>query len=134
MSSKGPQTSARTIYYAALCGIGIFYLAYRHLLNLASSGSSSEYHIQQLFAVLNSIDYGNAIAALVAVGGYLLEHWISRKASKLEKQMERVEAQSHQFLVPGEIRDVNCFFFAISFMLIDHRIFIVTIQWHAMCW
>ena len=49
---------------------------------------------------IQTYDFGNAIAALLAIGGYLLENWISRKSSQLQKQMERVEAQSHQLLVP----------------------------------
>lgn len=47
-----------------------------------------------------SWDFGNAIAAFVAVGGYVLEQLLSRKSSQTEKQMERVAAQSHQLLVP----------------------------------
>jgi hypothetical protein len=50
--------------------------------------------------VLLESDLGNVLAALLAVGGYLLEHWNSRKSSRLEAQMERVVAQSHQLLIP----------------------------------
>jgi hypothetical protein len=45
-------------------------------------------------------DMGNAIAALVAVGGYLLDAWNTRKAQLLEAQMQRVQAQSQKLLVP----------------------------------
>ena len=45
-------------------------------------------------------DWGNIIAALVAVGGYISDQFFSRKQAQLEKQMDRVEAQSHELLVP----------------------------------
>jgi len=65
-------------------------------------------HFGITFAVaantLLSWDYGNAIAALVAVGGYLLENMSTRKAQRQEKQMERVEAQSHELLVPVTVQ------------------------------
>ena len=54
--------------------------------------------------VILSWDYGNAIAALVAVGGYFLENMSTRKAQQLEKQMERVQAQSHELLVPVTVQ------------------------------
>ena len=53
-----------------------------------------------LLEQISSWDFGYAIAALLAVGGYLLEHYFSRQSSQLERQMERVEQQSHQLLVP----------------------------------
>ena len=49
---------------------------------------------------VQSYDLGNAIAVFLAVGGYVVEHWCARKASQTEKQMERVEAQSHKLLLP----------------------------------
>lgn len=49
---------------------------------------------------VQTYDLGNVIAAIVAVGGYLVEHWFSRRTAQVEKQMERVEAQSHDLLVP----------------------------------
>ena len=49
-------------------------------------------------------DFGNALAALVAVGGYLLDHWNQRKTQQLEAQIQRVTAQSHEFLVPVTIQ------------------------------
>jgi hypothetical protein len=52
------------------------------------------------FALLLQTDLGNALAALLAVGGYLLDHWNSRKSQQLEAQMARVSAQSHELLVP----------------------------------
>jgi hypothetical protein len=45
-------------------------------------------------------DFGNALAALVAVGGFLLDHWNQRKSQQLEAQIQRVTSQSHEFLVP----------------------------------
>ena len=45
-------------------------------------------------------DIGNAIAALVTVAGYMLEMWNSRKSRQLDAQIERVQAQSQNFLVP----------------------------------
>ncbi|KAL7532244.1 hypothetical protein ACHAWF_007778 [Thalassiosira exigua] len=66
-----------------------------------------KYHQLFSFSILTSAlglmqtwDFGNAIAALVAVGGYLTEHLFSRKRAQLDKHMERVEAQSHRLLVP----------------------------------
>ena len=61
-------------------------------------------NLRQIFAHLKqqmqTWDWGNIIAALVAVGGYMSDHFFSRKQAPLEKQMDRVEAQSHQLLVP----------------------------------
>ena len=80
---------ARALYLAAFFGAAASLFAYHHssIISLVN------------WEILATYDFGNAMAALVAVGGYLLEHYISRKASQLEKQMERVEAQM-AFLVP----------------------------------
>jgi len=65
---------------------------------------------------IQTYDLGNVIAAAVAVGGYLIEHWISRKASQNEKQMERVEAQSHQLLVPVTMHWHNLYMTLLTFI------------------
>ncbi|KAL3920263.1 MAG: hypothetical protein SGILL_003349, partial [Bacillariaceae sp.] len=46
------------------------------------------------------IDFGNAVAAMVAVSGYMFEHWNSRKSQQRDAQIERVNDQSHKLLVP----------------------------------
>lgn len=53
-----------------------------------------------IWQILSESDLGNAIAALVAVGGYLLETYNSRRAQQLEAQIARVSSQSHDLLVP----------------------------------
>jgi len=53
---------------------------------------------------VESYDFGNVIAIFVAVVGYLVEHWFARKESQIEKQRERVEAQSHKLLVPISVQ------------------------------
>lgn len=45
-------------------------------------------------------DLGNALAALVAVAGYMVEHKNSRRLRQLEAQIDRVLSQSHELLVP----------------------------------
>ena len=82
----------RLITYVILLGSVAFPLAlirYRYLPFTAA-----------VLGQISSWDFGYAIAALLAVGGYLLEHYFSRQSSQLERQMERVEQQSHQLLVP----------------------------------
>mmetsp|Transcript_41462 Transcript_41462/g.88348 ORF Transcript_41462/g.88348 Transcript_41462/m.88348 type:complete len:275 (+) Transcript_41462:28-852(+) len=90
MSTKGALSLMRIAFYVAFFSSLASFLAFRHF----GEWTAATVH------TLLEYDYGNAIAALVAVAGYLLEHYISRKSSMLEKQMERVEAQSHQLLVP----------------------------------
>jgi len=85
-------------YYLLLVGsLGAFLLFKRRdgLSSISFNLSAST-----ILQIIETHDFGNVIAVLVAVGGYLLENWTSRMASKLEKQMERVEAQSHELLVP----------------------------------
>mmetsp|Transcript_34537 Transcript_34537/g.83367 ORF Transcript_34537/g.83367 Transcript_34537/m.83367 type:complete len:368 (+) Transcript_34537:238-1341(+) len=53
-----------------------------------------------IWAAIVSADLGNAIAAFVAVGGYMLEHFNQRKSQQMEAQINRVSDQSHNFLVP----------------------------------
>lgn len=53
-----------------------------------------------VWSVFSESDLGNVIAALVAVGGYMMEHWNTREAQKLEAQMQRVSSQSQMLLVP----------------------------------
>ena len=53
-----------------------------------------------VLATVLSTDLGNALAAVVAVGGYMFEHWNARRAQQLDAQMNRVSDQSHKFLVP----------------------------------
>jgi hypothetical protein len=53
-----------------------------------------------LMAMQRETDWGNFLAALVAVGGYLLDAWSNRQYRQLEAQMERVSSQSRNLLVP----------------------------------
>jgi hypothetical protein len=55
-----------------------------------------------LLILWNSVkrDLGNVLAALVAVCGYMFEHWNTRKTQRRDAQIERVNGQSHKFLVP----------------------------------
>ena len=92
MTTSSYYLSRRIITYVVLVGSLAFPLVlirYRYLPSTAA-----------LLEQMSSWDFGNAIAALLAVGGYLLEHYFSRQSSQLERQMERVEQQSHQLLVP----------------------------------
>ena len=99
MPSKKTTKITRLIAYA-ICCVAIF-LALRQNGMLSDEWiSATKATIISAIKHIQTYDLGNVIAALLAVGGYLLEHWMSRKASQLEKQMERVEAQSHQLLVP----------------------------------
>ena len=92
---KSSFSLAQLVAYAILiCSVTIP-LIFHHVewLPNAQTVASFIQHIQ-------SYDLGNVIAVLLGVGGYLLEHWFSRQSSQLERQMERVEQQSHQLLVP----------------------------------
>ena len=62
--------------------------------------SLSNAYIIAIINQIKSYDYGNAIAVLLGVGGYLLENYFQRKTAREEKQMDRVEQQSHKLLVP----------------------------------
>jgi hypothetical protein len=53
-----------------------------------------------VIAMQRDTDWGNFLAALVAVGGYLLDAWNNRRYRQLEAQMERVSSQSRNLLVP----------------------------------
>ena len=95
--SKASTTDRRLIAYA-LIGIPIATLFISHQYyewyNLSNA---------YIIAIINQIktyDYGNAIAVLLGVGGYLLENYFQRKTAREEKQMDRVEQQSHKLLVP----------------------------------
>jgi hypothetical protein len=82
--------SVRLATYAAL-GVSLSVLfALRHSTNVRSG----------VWLWILQSDFGNALAALVAVGGYMLDHWNQRKSQQLEAQMQRVTAQSQEFLVP----------------------------------
>jgi hypothetical protein len=83
------RPSAHLAGYAA---IGVSLMSVFAVRNLPSTTAA--------FAFLLQSDFGNALAALLAVGGYLLDHWNSRKSQQMEAQMARVMAQSHELLIP----------------------------------
>jgi len=94
---KSRRTNRRLVKYA-LIGIPLatLFLSHRYYewYNLSNA---------YIIAIINQIktyDYGNAIAVLLGVGGYLLENYFQRKTAREEKQMDRVEQQSHKLLVP----------------------------------
>jgi hypothetical protein len=87
------SSAKRTSNLTALAAIGVslpLLYSLRHV-------SLSSFSIWDFF--LQS-DLGNAIAALVAVGGYMIEHWNSRRTQRLEAQIQRVQSQSKELLVP----------------------------------
>ena len=98
MSESWPKlrrTNRRLVKYA-LIGMPIATLLISHQYY----GYLSNAYIIAIINQIKTYDYGNAIAVLLGVGGYLLENYFQRKTAREEKQMDRVEQQSHKLLVP----------------------------------
>jgi len=89
------STTNRLIIAYALIGIPIASLFISQYY-----GYLSNVYIIAIINQIKTYDYGNAIAVLLGVGGYLLENYFQRKTAREEKQMDRVEQQSHKLLVP----------------------------------
>eukprot|EP00571_Detonula_confervacea_P017497 CAMPEP_0172303866 /NCGR_PEP_ID=MMETSP1058-20130122/5384_1 /TAXON_ID=83371 /ORGANISM="Detonula confervacea, Strain CCMP 353" /LENGTH=336 /DNA_ID=CAMNT_0013014901 /DNA_START=117 /DNA_END=1127 /DNA_ORIENTATION=+ len=100
MTTKTKISHAWLVSYLLLVGSLGTFLIFQRDGRLSSTLASTANLAASAMQIIQTYDFGNAIAVLVAVGGYLLEQWITRTASQLEKQMERVEAQSHQLLIP----------------------------------
>ena len=93
---KSKTSNRRRLVKYALIGIPLVTLFISHQYY----GYLSNAYIIAIMNKIKSYDYGNAIAVLLGVGGYLLENYFQRKTAREEKQMDRVEQQSHKLLVP----------------------------------
>ena len=76
MSMKSISIS-RILTYAILTSSLAIPLAYRSCGWLPAT--------QAIFQHIQTYDFGNAVAVVIGVLGYLLEHWFSRKQSQLER-------------------------------------------------
>ena len=76
----------------------------RYFLYATSISSIPHYTYTSILTLLSTIseseNIGNLLAAVVAVTGYLLDAYNTRKYKQLETQIERVSCQSRNLLVP----------------------------------
>jgi len=68
---------SRILTYVILTSSLAIPVVYRHCGWLSATQAVLQ-HIQ-------TYDFGNAVAVVIGVLGYLLEHWFSRKQSQLER-------------------------------------------------